>query len=112
MNVVARGDHRGWVVVALGGELDLATAPRIRSELIATISGSPARAVAIDLRGARFIDSVGLGVLIGARRRALASGGRLAVVVNEGFTERTIGLAGLTELLDVHPSLDDLPMLG
>jgi anti-sigma B factor antagonist len=86
----------------------MATAPRVRSELIVAIADNPGRAVALDLSGVRFIDSVGLGVLVGARRRAMAGGGRFAIVVDEGFVRRTVEMAGLTELLDVHASLDAL----
>ena len=58
------------------GEIDLATAPQYRSELIAAASASTA--LAIDLTDCDLIDSVGLGVTVGGARRMWGAGGQFA----------------------------------
>ena len=70
--------ERGYPIVTVAGEIDIATATRLRerlSELAA--SGRP---LVADLDQVRFIDSAGLAALIGAAKRAAAHGGSLHVV--------------------------------
>jgi anti-anti-sigma factor len=73
---VQREDARA--TVALEGELDLETAPQFRERLAEAEDG--ARTVVIDLRGVTFMDSCGIGELVGANQRAHRAGRRLIVV--------------------------------
>ena len=57
-----------WTVVAVAGEIDVATAPRLRKEAIAIVGEGHLRIV-LDLEAVDFLDSTGLGVLIGVLRR-------------------------------------------
>jgi anti-sigma B factor antagonist len=67
-----------WSVIHVSGEIDMATAPRLRQALVAEIDGG-CRSVVVDLSGVQFVDSTGLGVLIGALVRARRVGGDLTV---------------------------------
>ena len=99
-------DARGVHVVAMRGELDLATAPRLCVRIDAARNvGS--RRVVVDLPTADFCDSVGLRALIGSEREMAAGGGRMAVAVRaDGAVGRLFGLAGAHELLEVHEDAD------
>jgi anti-sigma B factor antagonist len=106
---VRRGELGLWTTVHVVGEVDLATAPRYRSELIAASSG--ATGLAVDLTDCDLIDSVGLGVTLGAARRVRSSGGAFAVVAGDrvrGIFER----CRLDEILDIVPSLEALAAPG
>jgi RND superfamily putative drug exporter len=72
----------GGVRLAFDGELDLQTAPAFR-ERLAEVEDDAATLV-VDLRGVRFIDSTGIGELLGAQQRARREGRRLVVVRAEG----------------------------
>jgi anti-sigma B factor antagonist len=74
-----RIDERdAWTVVTLAGQLDVATAPNFRQSLQeAQYVG--AQQVVVDLSGVEFLDSFGLGVLVGGLRRARLHGGRLVL---------------------------------
>jgi len=72
----------GRVSLALQGELDLETAPRFRERLAEAEPG--AETVVIDLRGVTFIDSCGIGELVGAQQRAHREGRELVVVRSDG----------------------------
>lgn len=110
--------HGDWTVVSIGGELDLSTAPRLRGELLVQIASAgrsaSARAnaggmkLALDLRGVGFIDSIGLGVLIGARRRVIEAGGSLIVVHDSSRLTATFEAAGLSGLFDTVTSVEHL----
>ena len=87
------------VVIALGGELDLAGAPRLRDVLVEILQ-EPAIDLAFDLSGLRFIDSTGLGVLVGAHRR-LPDGRRLRILRPTASTYRVLELTGLHTTFEV-----------
>ncbi len=66
------------MVIALGGELDLASAPELERELLDAEAGNPARVV-IDLSDLGFMDSTGLQALLRTRERASAGSYELAL---------------------------------
>jgi len=101
-------EHLGWVVVAVGGEVDMAAAPELRSRLMSVAADFAGRAVALDLGGVGFIDSSGLGVLIGALRRITEAGGRLALVDLQPSVQRVFSITGLNAVFDIRDSREDL----
>lgn len=95
-------DADGVHVIAMRGELDLATAPRLCVRIDAARRAGSRRMV-VDLTTAAFCDSVGLRALIGSHREMAALGGRMAVAAREdGAVGRLFALAGAHELLEVH----------
>jgi anti-sigma B factor antagonist len=89
-------------VVAVTGELDLLSAPQLRTALDALLPAN-ARHIAIDLSATTFMDSAGVHALLHARDRA---SGHLAVISGGGPARHVIELLGLTEALNVVPSID------
>lgn len=80
----------GDTVVEVGGEIDVATAPEFRDCLYRAIDTQPRRVVA-DLRQVSFIDSVSLGVLVGAQRRLRTHADRsIELVCAEGLVLRIL----------------------
>jgi anti-sigma B factor antagonist len=97
-----------FTVVEVGGEVDLNSAPALRECLHQTIDAGSRRLV-VDLRQASFIDSVGLGVLVGARRLLAHAGddGFLQLVCADGLVLRVLRLTGLDGVFSVHATLTD-----
>ncbi|MGH8916487.1 MAG: STAS domain-containing protein [Acidimicrobiia bacterium] len=91
-------------VVAVRGEVDLATAPRLDTAL-KKFSGQE---VFLDLRGVDFMDSAGLKVLISHRHRIETSGGALRVVLGEGPVMRLLELSGVRDTFAIRPKIDAL----
>lgn len=94
-------------VIAVSGELDLASAPTLEHELQQAES-SDAEVLILDLRQLEFIDSTGLGLLVKAHRRSEESGRRFAVVRGSSQVQRLLELAGLEQRLELVDSPDDL----
>ena len=95
-------DADGVHVIAMRGELDLATAPRLCVRIDASRRNG-SRRVLVDLTTAEFCDSVGLRALIGSHHEMAASRGRMAVAVRgDGAVGRLFALAGASELLEVY----------
>jgi anti-sigma B factor antagonist len=99
----------GWVV-DVSGEVDLHTAPQVRAALDAAVGevvADPAcRAVLVDLTAVTFMDSTGLGELVGAHKAVQRGGGRLHLAVGNDRVARLLALTGLDEVLEVHPDRD------
>jgi anti-sigma B factor antagonist len=90
-------------VVSAAGEIDLATSPALRSRLQDAIGRY--RVVIVDLSDVTFIDSTGLGVLIGGLRRVNERGGEMRIVVADPRVLKIFEITGLTELFSIHRSL-------
>jgi anti-sigma B factor antagonist len=91
-------------VVAVGGELDLLTAPQLTSELEPILTEAVDRPIVIDLTGTTFMDSAGIHTLVNISNRATR---HFAVICPPGTVRRTIELVGLAEPLCVVDSLDE-----
>src|SRR6185436_5775455 len=88
------------LLVAAWGELDIATAPELRSTLADAFSSGVTRLV-IDLTGLSFLDSVAVAALLHARRQ-LGDDGRMSVVVPpDSYAQLVFTVAGLSHCLDV-----------
>ena len=91
----------GVAVLNLEGEFDLAWVEPVRAALRLLESDRPERLV-IDLRGVTFIESVALGVLVGAERRAREAGHRLEIVAQpRGAIARLLEITLLTSYFNV-----------
>ncbi len=91
-------------VVAVRGELDLHTAPRLRARLHDAI-GAGHTDLVVDLPDLSFIDSTGISVLVDAMKQAGRHDGRLVLRAPTPWTRRVLEIAGLLELfgLDGQP---------
>jgi len=103
---ISEGSSNGCSVVSVVGELDVATAPELRSRLEGAIDNGPAVVVA-DLLGVTFLDSTALGVLIGALKRCQAAGGELRIVAAEPRILKIFEITGLTELFSLFPTVEE-----
>ena len=97
--------ERGYPVVTVAGEVDIATAARLRERLF-ELAGD-GRPLVADLDQVRFIDSAGLSALVGAANRAAAHGGSLHVVCARPRVRQLFRLTGLDRRLPPARSLDE-----
>lgn len=95
------GENR--VVVALTGELDLATADTLWAELEGRIAQN--KVVVLDCSRLTFMDSSGLRVLLLAIRKAETVGGRFAVAAIGADVKRAITLSGMSDHVPQHPDV-------
>jgi anti-sigma B factor antagonist len=87
-------------VVAVAGELDVATAPALREELYRVVEqGVPA--IVVDLADMNFIDSTGLGVLVGALKRVKERSGTLELRSLPPSAQRVFEITGLTQAFTI-----------
>src|ERR1700712_996109 len=107
-----RLDRRdGAAVVWARGEIDISSSPELRS--ILHEPEARAETVVLDLREVTFMDSSGLGVIVGQHKRAREDGFRFRVAVERGTeVERILELSGLVAVLELTDASDDELLAG
>ncbi len=94
------GDERS-LRVAVRGELDIATAPRLHEWLRrAAEEGAPE--TVLDASGIDFIDSTGVGLLITHKKRAMSEGRRFVIASPSSAVLRAIAMMGLVDYLGLQ----------
>jgi anti-sigma B factor antagonist len=92
-------------IFALHGSLDIATSPTLRAALLEAADHA-GHLLVVDLSQLDFLDSTGLGALIGAHKRASESDGSVRLVAQEGQILRLLRITGLLDVFQVYPNID------
>lgn len=100
--------NSGWDVLAVGGEVDIATAGQLRQRLDDFTDGET-KHLALDLTNVGFMDSTGLGVLVATSRTLTRAGGQLAVVADQPSLTKVFEITSLSQVMHICPRLEDLP---
>lgn len=103
---VHRYERDSCVVLTVLGDLDLAGAPRLRQSVVSETAAG-IRHLVLDLTAVDFIDSIGLGVVVGALRRLRAHDGELSVVCPEQRIRRVFEICDLDRIFTLHGTVDD-----
>ena len=94
-------------IIAVSGELDLASSPALEEEL-ERASASDSSLVIVDLRGLEFMDSTGLSVLVRAHQRATENSQRFGLVNGSQQVQRLLSLTGVAERLVLADAPEEL----
>ena len=97
----SQGDH---VVLALAGEIDLYTAPKLQSELMSALAVGKSAHIVVDMSAVEFCDSTGMNVLLAGHRLASERGGDLAAP--RAPVRKILEVTGLESVFTIH---DDVP---
>ncbi len=100
--LIALGDRP---VLQVSGEIDLATLPYFRDQLVRAIAEHHGATLAVDLDGVTALDDTGLGMLLGAAGRAREQGGDMVIVSTNERLNARLALTGLDRAVVVLTSL-------
>ncbi len=95
--------HAPITVVRLSGEVDIFSAPKLREKLIELVNQGR-RHIVVDLDAVDFLDSTGLGVLVGGLKRLRSQDGELSLVCTRDRILRLFALTRLDSAFQIHPS--------
>ena len=103
LNVRKDGDHS---VLEVAGEIDVYTAPKLREQLIELVSDGSYHIV-VDLEKVDFLDSTGLGVLVGGLKRVKDRDGEMKLVANQERILKIFDITGLSKVFPMYGTLDE-----
>ena len=94
------------IVISVTGEIDVYTAPTLRERLNELVADGEYHLV-VDMAGVDFLDSTGLGVLVGGLKRARSHDGTLRLVCDQEKILKVFRITGLTKVFPIYASLAD-----
>ncbi len=95
----------GIEVVNVEGEIDIYTAPRLR-ELLIDLAGKGSYQLVVNLEKVGFLDSTGLGVLVGGLKRVRPHDGSLDLVCTQERILKIFKITGLTKVFGIYQTVD------
>lgn len=95
-----------WTVLDLAGEVDMFSAPKLRDHLVEVIDQGRTKIV-LDLEDVSFMDSAGLGVLIGGLRRVREHEGEIALVCTNRPVLRVLTITGLHNVFNLYGTVEE-----
>jgi anti-sigma B factor antagonist len=92
------------VRIDASGEIDATTAPALRADVYGAVDANPGTVVTVDLSKVEFLDSTGLGVLVGALKHARTSGGDIAIQGAPSHVWKVFQITGLDKVFTAEAS--------
>lgn len=99
-------EQNGYTILSVKGEVDVYTAPRLRERLVELVTEG-ARKIIVDLEQVEFLDSTGLGVLVGGLKRLRSNEGDLSLVCTQTRILKVFEITGLTKVFSIYSSTED-----
>ncbi|MCP2340356.1 MULTISPECIES: STAS domain-containing protein [Actinomadura] len=94
----------GLTVITVEGEIDVYTAPKLREKLIDLVNKGKFHLL-VDMEKVEFLDSTGLGVLVGGLKRVRAHDGSLELVCTQERILKIFRITGLTKVFGIHKTI-------
>jgi anti-sigma B factor antagonist len=95
----------GIEVIDVRGQIDIYTAPRLRELLIDLVSKNNYQLI-VNMDKVEFLDSTGLGVLVGGLKRVRAHDGSLDLVCTQERILKIFRITGLTQVFGIHETVN------
>ena len=102
---LATEEVEGATIIAVGGEIDVYTAPRLRDKITELVADG-VYSLIIDMEGVEFLDSTGLGVLVGGLKKVRAHDGSLQLICTQERLLKIFRITGLAKVFVIHESAD------
>lgn len=96
----------GLTVITIDGDIDVFTSPRLRESLLELIDKGEVR-LAVDLSAVEFLDSTGLGVLVGIYHRLRNRDGSMSLVGGNERVRRVFHVTQLDRIFLLHSTIDE-----
>ncbi|CUR60550.1 Anti-sigma-B factor antagonist [metagenome] len=95
----------GATIIVVGGEIDVYTAPRLRDKITELVAEG-AHTLVIDMEAVEFLDSTGLGVLVGGLKKVRAHGGSLQLICTQERLLKIFRITGLAKVFTIHATAE------
>jgi anti-sigma B factor antagonist len=101
LRIGARTEGSDIAILSLTGEVEVANAAQVRDAALKLVSGG-SKYLVVDLSGVEYMDSTGLGTLVGLHKRLRESGGQVLIAGAQPRVKRIFDITGLTQVFRMH----------
>jgi len=105
LKIDARTEGEETAVLSLTGEVDVANAGQVRNSALKLMS-TGIKHLVVDLNATEYMDSTGLGTLVGLLKRMKESGGEVVIAVAQPRVKRLFEITGLTQVFRIYDDVD------
>jgi anti-sigma B factor antagonist len=102
---LATSEVDGATIIAVGGEIDVYTAPKLRDKITELVADG-VYDIIVDMEAVEFLDSTGLGVLVGGLKKVRAHDGSLQLICTQDRLLKIFRITGLAKVFVIHDSAD------
>lgn len=94
------------LIISIVGEIDHHTAEDIRDRIDSHIDSTAARNIIFDFSSVGFMDSAGIGVIIGRYKKLSPAGGKIAIINPTPNIKRLLEISGILRIAGIFDSAD------
>lgn len=102
MKIESKMEDKNTLVVQVSGELDLSTAEQFKLQVEQALANGKAQNLILDLSGVNFIDSSGLGVILGRYKTVTQNNGIIAIVNPKASVKKILELSGILRIINLY----------
>ncbi|MBU5427068.1 anti-sigma F factor antagonist [Tissierella pigra] len=99
-------EHNNNLLVQFKGELDHHTTESVREKIDQKYNDLRLKNIILDLRGLTFMDSSGIGLIMGRYRNCIEKAGGMAIVSDNSYVEKMLKMSGLLKIINVYPTIE------
>ncbi len=96
-----------YLIVSLNGELDHHTSEEIRKKVDQKYFNQNLKNIILDLRGLKFMDSSGIGLVMGRYKNCKEKNGDVAIVSTNPYINRMLNMSGLPKIINIYSSMEE-----
>ncbi|WIV10716.1 anti-sigma F factor antagonist [Proteiniborus sp. MB09-C3] len=98
------------LIVNFNGELDHHSAEEIRKEIDKIYFERRLDHIVLDLKKLNFMDSSGIGLIMGRYKNVSDNGGKLYIINASSRVEKILKMSGILKIVQMYNTLDDIPV--
>lgn len=99
-------NNNNYLIAKLKGELDHHSSENTRQKIDKYFLENNLSNIVLDLRGLTFMDSSGIGLIMGRYKNAKDRKGKLVIVSENNYIERILKMSGLLKIIELYPTID------
>ncbi|CAK7071553.1 anti-sigma F factor antagonist [Tissierella carlieri] len=99
--------HKNNLLVQFKGELDHHTTENVREKIDQQYFDQRIKNIILDLRGLTFMDSSGIGLIMGRYRNCIDKSGMVAIVSDNAYVDKMLRMSGLLKIINVYPTIEE-----
>lgn len=98
--------YKNSLLVEFKGELDHHSTENARKKIDQEYSNHKSKNIILDLRGLTFMDSSGIGLVMGRYKNCIEENGKVVIVNDNNYVDKILKMSGLLKIINVYSSIE------